>query len=117
MSCGCCLEACPQYTLVELTRRDHEAEQQFQVRSDEAFDQVFLGAHAISQVILFNTHPTGANNAGERLDALMEHGGIQACGNAQNCVAVCPKNIPLTTSIALAGRAATGRMLTKWFDR
>ncbi len=43
--------------------------------------------------------------AGERLDALTDDGGIQVCGNAQNCVAVCPKEIPLTTSIARAGRA------------
>ena len=35
----------------------------------------------------------------------MEEGGIQVCGNAQNCVAVCPKKIPLTTSI---GRGGTG---------
>ena len=50
-------------------------------------------------------------NAGERLDALTAEGGIQVCGNAQNCVAVCPKEIPLTTSIARAGRAATVRVI------
>ncbi len=33
-------------------------------------------------------------NADERLDALTAAGGIQVCGNAQNCVAVCPKEIP-----------------------
>lgn len=54
----------------------------------------------MSQAMLFNTNPTGQNNAGQ-LDALMAEGGIQDCGNAQNCVAVCPK-IPLTTSIARA---------------
>ncbi len=67
--------------------------------------------------MLFNTHPTGRMNAGERLDALMQPGGIQVCGNAQNCVAVCPKKIPLTTSIGRAGRAATLRAIRKWFDR
>jgi len=46
-------------------------------------------------------------HADERLAALTEPGGIQMCGNAQNCVAVCPKEIPLTTSIGRAGRAAT----------
>ena len=46
-------------------------------------------------------------NAGERLDALTAEGGIQVCGNAQNCVKVCPKGIPLTTAIARGGRAAT----------
>ena len=55
-------------------------------------------------------------NASERLDALMEPGGIQVCGNAQNCVAVCPKSIPLTTSIGRAGRATTKRAFSKWFD-
>ena len=77
----------------------------------------FLGAAAVSQAILFNDNATAAMNAGERLDALMGPGGIQMCGNAQNCVAVCPKNIPLTTSIARAGRQTTLRMLTRWFDR
>jgi succinate dehydrogenase / fumarate reductase iron-sulfur subunit len=62
-------------------------------------------------------HPTGAMNGGERLDALMAPGGIQNCGNAQNCVAVCPKKIPLTRSIARAGRATTFRWLKKWFDK
>ncbi len=53
----------------------------------------------------------------ERLDALTEPGGIQICGNAQNCVAVCPKEIPLTTTIAKAGRATTLYKLKKWFDK
>ena len=68
---------------------------------------------AISQTVFYNSHPTGAMNAGERLDALTEEGGIQVCGNAQNCVAVCPKSIPLTTSIARAGRAATVRVIKR----
>jgi len=116
MSCGCCLDACPQYTTVEVTRREGESEADFAAREREAFDSSFVGAHAISQVMLFNSHPTGKLNADERLDALMAEGGIQVCGNAQNCVAVCPKKIPLTTSIARAGRATTVRGLKKWFD-
>ena len=43
--------------------------------------------------------------------------GILICGNAQNCVAVCPKEIPLTTSIGKAGRATTLHQIKKWFDR
>lgn len=85
MSCGCCMEACPQ----------------FNDRDD------FIGPHAISQAILFNTLPAGKPLADERLDALTASGGIAACGNAQNCVKVCPKEIPLTVSIAKAGRATT----------
>lgn len=93
MTCGCCLEACPQIN-------DH---------SD------FIGAAAISQVVLFNSHPTGRMHAGQRLDALMQPGGIADCGNAQNCVRVCPKDIPLTESIARAGRAVTVHSIRRWF--
>lgn len=71
----------------------------------------------MSQAIYYNLHPTGGLNAGERLDALMAPGGIQVCGNSQNCVAVCPKEIPLTTSWGQAGRQTTQRVFTKWFDR
>jgi succinate dehydrogenase / fumarate reductase iron-sulfur subunit len=117
MSCGCCLEACPQYLKIELARQEGESEEAFRRRQKEAYDRAFVGAHAISQAMLFNMHPTGKNNAAERLDALMEEGGIQVCGNAQNCVAVCPKRIPLTTSIARAGRATTLRLLERWFGR
>jgi succinate dehydrogenase / fumarate reductase iron-sulfur subunit len=115
MTCGCCLEACPQYLKVEVTREEGETDEQFQARKNKAYDSGFIGAHAISQAVLFNMHPTGAMNASDRLEALTEEGGIQVCGNAQNCVAVCPKRIPLTTSIARAGRATTFHVLRKWF--
>ncbi len=93
MTCGCCVEACPQY----------------------AKDNNFLGAAAISQARLFNMHPTGKIIKNERLDALMEDGGLTSCGNAQNCIEVCPKNIPLTESIALMGRQTTKHMFTRLF--
>ena len=89
---------------------------QFQKRQAAAQDRGFIGAAAISQAMLFNMHPTGKMNANERLDALMEEGGLQMCGNAQNCVAVCPKSIPLTRSIARAGRATTVYAIKKLFD-
>lgn len=117
MSCGCCLEACPQYLKVELERAEGETDDQLAARRRAEYDRQFIGAHAISQVMLFNTHPTGQLNSGERLDALTAEGGLQVCGNAQNCVAVCPKEIPLTTSIARAGRATTLHSLKRWFDR
>jgi len=81
ISCCCCMEACPQFT--EGTG--------------------FVGAATISQVRLFNTHPTGKSLKRERLLALMGDGGIQECGYAQNCVEVCPKEIPLTKSISEVG--------------
>jgi succinate dehydrogenase / fumarate reductase iron-sulfur subunit len=62
-----------------------------------------FGPAAISQARLFNTHPTGKALAWERLSALMGDGGIHECGYAQNCVEICPKDIPLTKSIAEVG--------------
>ena len=117
MTCGCCLEACPQYTKVELVQHPGENAAEFEQRKQGAYDESFIGAAAISQAVLFNAHPTGKNNSAARLDALMDEGGVQVCGNAQNCVAVCPKKIPLTTSIARAGRSTTIRWLQKIFDR
>ncbi|MGA1597752.1 MAG: succinate dehydrogenase iron-sulfur subunit [bacterium] len=93
MTCGCCVESCPQYS-----------------KSGS-----FLGPAAISQARLFNMHPTGKNIADERLDSLMQEGGIASCGNAQNCVQVCPKGIPLTESIADVGRQASGRFWRSLF--
>ncbi|MCG3131762.1 MAG: Fumarate reductase iron-sulfur subunit [Phycisphaerae bacterium] len=95
MTCGCCVEACPQY---------HQ-------------DSPFIGAAAISQAILFNAHPTGKSAADDRLEVLAGKGGIADCGNSQNCVKVCPKHIPLTISIAKAGRDTTLYKLRKWFGR
>jgi succinate dehydrogenase / fumarate reductase iron-sulfur subunit len=117
MSCGCCLDACPQYLKIEVRRRADESDEAFRQRENVAYDQGFIGAHAISQAVLFNTHPTGKMMAHQRLEALNGRGGLQDCGNAQNCVAVCPKEIPLTTSIGMAGRATTVYAIKKWFGR
>ena len=54
-------------------------------------------------------------NKDERLDALMDDGGISNCGNSQNCVEVCPKGIPLTTSIAAMNRATNIQMFKNFF--
>ncbi len=81
ISCCCCMEACPQFN-------EHTG---------------FVGAATISQVRLFNSHPTGKELKIDRLQALMGDGGIQECGYAQNCVEVCPKDIPLTKSISDVG--------------
>jgi succinate dehydrogenase / fumarate reductase, iron-sulfur subunit len=117
MSCGCCLEACPQYNKVELHRLPEETDEAFQARKNAAYDESFIGAHAISQAMLHNHHPTGKSLASDRLEALMGPGGVATCGNAQNCVSVCPKEIPLTTSIARAGRATTVHAVKKWFEK
>lgn len=115
MSCGCCLEACPQYGLVEVERSESDSDSDFRSRQDAVFDRTFIGAHAMNQVVLFNSHPTGRYSEGERLDAVMSEGGVQVCGNAQNCTAVCPKNIPLTNSWGRIGRATTLHAIKKWF--
>jgi succinate dehydrogenase / fumarate reductase iron-sulfur subunit len=117
MTCGCCLEACPQYLKIDLPRRPGESDEEFRRREREEYDRSFMGAFSIALVDMLNTNPIGAMNAGHRLDALISEGGIQVCGNAQNCVRVCPKEIPLTTSIGRMGRAATLHTLKKIFDR
>jgi succinate dehydrogenase / fumarate reductase iron-sulfur subunit len=53
-------------------------------------------------------------NAEDRLEALMEDGGIEGCGNSQNCVRSCPKGIPLTTSIAEMNKQTTKHMFKRW---
>jgi succinate dehydrogenase / fumarate reductase iron-sulfur subunit len=40
--------------------------------------------------------------------------GITNCGNAQNCVKVCPKGVPLTQAIAEINRATTVYTVKKW---
>jgi succinate dehydrogenase / fumarate reductase iron-sulfur subunit len=117
MTCGCCLEACPQFLKIELEHKPGESEDEYRARQRVANLRSFMGAHAIAQVELFNSNPVGAMNSFERLEALVAEGGIQTCGNAQNCVKVCPKEIPLTTAIGRAGRAATLHTIRKWFDR
>jgi succinate dehydrogenase / fumarate reductase iron-sulfur subunit len=92
MTCGCCLEACPQIN-------DRSS---------------FIGPSAINQVRVFNLHPSGGMHSAERLEAIMGTGGIADCGKAQNCVEVCPKEIPLVDSIAEMGRATTKHMLFSW---
>jgi succinate dehydrogenase / fumarate reductase iron-sulfur subunit len=94
MTCGCCVEACPQ----------------FGPQSE------FIGPAAISQVVYFNGHPVGKYNAADRLEAIMGPGGITDCGNSQNCVKVCPKDIPLTDSIAKASRSTTVHAIRRLLD-
>ncbi len=117
MTCGCCLEACPQYDKIEVDQKPGESRGQFEQRQNAIFDHAFVGAAGISQVMLFNDHGTGQLTADDRIATITSPGGIQICGNAQNCVAVCPKEIPLTTSIARAGRSTTKYLIKQWFDR
>lgn len=95
MTCGCCMEACPQY---------HG-------------ESKFIGPAPLGQVYLHNAHPTGEYFREDRLHAIMQDGGITDCGNAQNCVEVCPKDIPLTTAIGELGRQTTIQWLKDVFRK
>lgn len=95
MTCGCCTEACPQYTL----------------------DNNFVGAFACSLTVLFNSHATGAVLKEERLREMMKDGGISDCGQAQNCLRVCPKNVPNVTGIAQTYRQTTVQWIRNLFSR
>lgn len=117
MTCGCCMEACPQYTKQDIARYPGESDADFAKRENAAYDQSFIGPAVISQTVLFNSHPTGTMSASPRLEALMSPGGITDCGNAQNCVKVCPKEIPLTRSIARAGRDTSIYAIKRWLSK
>ena len=93
MSCGCCLEACPQVNE----------------------KSPFVGPAALGQALLFNMHPVGKTLEKERLEFLTSENGITGCGNSQNCVKVCPKGVPLTQAIAQLNRDTTVYKIKKWF--
>ncbi len=117
MSCGCCLEACPQYSKVDPKPLPDETSEQLSQRQNDTFDQAFIGAAAMNQAVLINSNPTGRMTARQRLDALIAPGGIQNCGKASNCEAVCPQEIPLMSSWGRAGRAATIHAIKSFFDK
>lgn len=94
MTCGCCVEACPQMN-------SHSK---------------FMGPQIMGQVRLFNANPTGSMQKAIRTRAVMGEGGINDCGNAQNCEKVCPKNIPLLDAIASIGREVTVQGLKDLFS-
>ena len=94
MTCGCCLEACPQYG-----------------------DDNYIGPQAIAQAKLFNMHPVGKTNIEDRLNGLMGDDGITNCGNAQNCLQVCPMGIPLTRAIYETNRDITVNALLGWLKK
>src|ERR1043166_5154342 len=79
MTCGCCLEACPQYSKVDVPQDPGEGAPDYLVRKNERYDKAFLGAAAISKAILFDAHPTGSMNRSEQIEAMMGPGGITDC--------------------------------------
>jgi succinate dehydrogenase / fumarate reductase iron-sulfur subunit len=92
MTCGCCLDACPNV-------------------NDRS---PYLGPQAMAQAKYFNMHPTGKMQKDQRMDAVIGDGGIANCGNSQNCVQACPKEIPLANAIAELNKEANRHALKKW---
>jgi succinate dehydrogenase / fumarate reductase iron-sulfur subunit len=94
MTCGCCLEACPQYG-----------------------DGNYIGPQAIAQVRYQNMHPSGKITRDERLTGITGDDGITNCGNAQNCVRACPMSIPLTKAIYEENRETIVYGLFGWLRK
>jgi succinate dehydrogenase / fumarate reductase, iron-sulfur subunit len=95
ISCTICMEVCPQF-------------------NDSTS---FVGAATIAQVKLFNMDPAGAVLKEERLRALAGDGGVQECGMAQNCVAACPKQLPLIEAISDVSRDVVIQQVKDLFAR
>lgn len=93
-TCGCCLEACPQYG-----------------------DGNYIGAQTLTQFRLFDMHPNGKMNRDERLEGIMGADGVQNCSSSNNCVEVCPMNIPTTRAIYEGNRATVVDALFGWLRR
>jgi succinate dehydrogenase / fumarate reductase iron-sulfur subunit len=92
IDCGCCLEACPEYG----------------PHTD------YVGPSVINRVAYANLHPLGALAQSRRLELLMRPGGIADCGQAQNCVEVCPARIPLVDSLQRVARGTSSRLIHHW---
>lgn len=94
-TCGSCLEVCPQVNP----------------------GTEYIGPAPVAQALLMNLHPTGKLHKTERIEALMGEGGVLDCGNSQNCVRVCPKEVPLTTALAEMMRSVTVHSLVRWLKK
>ena len=94
ISCTICMEVCPQFN--DSTN--------------------FVGAATIAQVKLFNMDPAGSVLKEERLRALAGDGGVQECGMAQNCVAACPKQLPLIEAISDVARDVVIQQVKDFFS-
>ena len=94
MTCGCCVDVCPQVNEYS----------------------PFVGPQVLGQVYYFSFHPTSRMYQEERLRAVMGKGGVMDCGNAQLCEEACPKDIPLLEAIAYTQRETTKLFLKDLFS-
>lgn len=99
VACGACLEACPNYG------------------ASEARGVPFIGATVLHEARVSNLLNADKGSRAARMEALMGSGGIADCGNVQNCVKACPKEIPLAESIAELGRDTTVHAIKRWLFR
>jgi succinate dehydrogenase / fumarate reductase iron-sulfur subunit len=90
-SCAICLDACPE------------------VRAGAAF----VGPAAIAAAYDANL----VEPSSERIAMLMLKGGIDDCGQAQNCLAACPEGVPLDEALAGSFRDATRAFLRRLWPR
>jgi len=96
IACGACLDACPE------------------VRGDGGF----VGAEAIVKNRRAHADPrTSPTDRGALDAALSRPGGISECGHAQNCIEVCPADVPIALALSDAARVATSRFLLGWLKR
>jgi succinate dehydrogenase / fumarate reductase, iron-sulfur subunit len=95
INCGACLEACPEV---------HKG-------------GPFVGAAQLHH--LERAHRMAPDETERRrlVDLAIGEGGVADCGKAQNCVEVCPVELPLVDSIQRLSRAATQRVLFGWWSR
>ena len=93
MTCGCCVESCP----------------------NVSNNSNFIGPTALGQAFLFNHHPVGKELEDDRYDVLAGPDGLLGCGNAQNCIEACPKEISLTRAIAELNRGILWNRMKKVF--
>ena len=117
MTCGCCLEACPSMSRSNWSGGRARRTSSSTGREKDAFRRSFMGAFALSLIDLFNSNPIGQMNSQQRLDALVAEGGVQVCGNAQNCVQVCPQGNPPHHLDCPRRPRRHAPCAAQWFDR
>lgn len=93
IDCSACVEACPNYNA----------------------SSPYLGPAVVVHAERFNSHSIGQELKAERIQTLMGKAGMVSCDNTQNCVRVCPQEIPITTAIAKIKRQITIQTIKNFF--
>ena len=71
------LEACPQFSKIEITRHSGQRADDFAARERTEFDRHFISAHANSQVVLMNSECHREDDGLAATGLLIAPGGIQ----------------------------------------